>query len=240
MIEASKTLINSIMAKILYVEDDADLAERITQWLVEVEKHLVEHVDTAADALERMEYFKYELIILDVGLPDMSGLEVLKQFRKKGGVTPVLVLTGQDKVNQKIEGLDAGADDYLTKPFHVQELTARLRSLLRRPREFTGDQIAVGDVEIDTGSRGVMVHGQAVTLKPREFVLLEFLMRHQNKVISPDEILQNVWSSDSDATSETIYTHVKNLRKKLASHGADSFIRTVHGAGYVVGEQKSE
>jgi DNA-binding response OmpR family regulator len=240
MIEASKTLINSIMAKILYVEDDADLAERVTQWLVEVEKHLIEHVDTAAAALERMEYFKYELIILDVGLPDMSGLEVLKQFRKKGGVTPVLVLTGQDKVNQKIEGLDAGADDYLTKPFHVQELTARLRSLLRRPREFTGDQISVGDVEIDTGSRGVMVHGQAVTLKPREFVLLEFLMRHQNKVISPDEILQNVWSSDSDATSETIYTHVKNLRKKLASHGADSFIRTVHGAGYVVGEQKSE
>ena len=240
MIEASKTLINSIMAKILYVEDDADLAERITQWLVEVEKHLIEHVDTAAAALERMEYFKYELIILDVGLPDMSGIEVLKQFRKKGGVTPVLVLTGQDKVNQKIEGLDAGADDYLTKPFHVQELTARLRSLLRRPREFTGDQISVGDVEIDTGSRGVMVHGQAVTLKPREFVLLEFLMRHQNKVISPDEILQNVWSSDSDATSETIYTHVKNLRKKLASHGAESFIRTVHGAGYVVGEQKSE
>ncbi|MDZ4836115.1 MAG: response regulator transcription factor [Candidatus Melainabacteria bacterium] len=228
------------MAKILYVEDDTDLAERITQWLVEVEKHLVEHVDTAAAALERMEYFKYELIILDVGLPDMSGLEVLKEFRKKGGVTPVLVLTGQDKVDQKIQGLDAGADDYLTKPFHVQELTARLRSLQRRPREFTGDQIAVGDVEIDTGSRSVMVQGKTVTLKPREFVLLEFLMRHQSKVISPDEILQNVWSSDSDATSETIYTHVKNLRKKLAAHGAETFIRTVHGAGYVVGEQKSE
>jgi DNA-binding response OmpR family regulator len=240
MIEASKTLINSIMAKILYVEDDTDLAERITQWLVEVEKHLVEHVDTAAAALERMEYFKYELIILDVGLPDMSGLDVLKEFRKKGGVTPVLVLTGQDKVDQKIQGLDAGADDYLTKPFHVQELTARLRSLLRRPREFTGDQIVVGEVEIDTGSRSVSVHGQTMTLKPREFVLLEFLMRHQNKVISPDDILQNVWSSDSDATSETIYTHVKNLRKKLASHGADTFIRTVHGAGYVVGEQKTD
>lgn len=228
------------MAKILYVEDDTDLAERITQWLTEVEKHLVEHVDTGAAALERMEYFKYELIILDVGLPDTSGIEVLKEFRKRGGVTPVLVLTGQDKINQKIEGLDAGADDYLTKPFHVQELTARLRSLLRRPREFTGDQISVGEVEIDTGSRSVSVHGQAVTLKPREFVLLEFLMRHQNKVISPDDILQNVWSSDSDATSETIYTHVKNLRKKLASHGAETFIRTVHGAGYVVGDQKSD
>ncbi len=240
MIEASKTLINTIMAKILYVEDDTDLAERITQWLSEVEKHLVEHVDTGGAALERMEYFKYELIILDVGLPDKSGIDVLKEFRKKGGVTPVLVLTGQDKVDQKIQGLDAGADDYLTKPFHVQELTARLRSLLRRPREFTGDQITVGAVEIDTGSRSVTVNGQAVTLKPREFVLLEFLMRHQNKVISPDEILQNVWSSDSDATSETIYTHVKNLRKKLASHGAETFIRTVHGAGYIVGDQKSE
>lgn len=237
MIEVSKTLINTIMAKILYVEDDTDLAERITQWLVEVEKHLVEHVDSGSAALERLEYFKYELIILDVGLPDKSGIEVLKEFRKKGGLTPVLVLTGQDKIDQKIQGLDAGADDYLTKPFHVQELTARLRSLLRRPREFTGDQISVGEVEIDTGSRSVQVGGQSVTLKPREFVLLEFLMRHQNKVISPDEILQNVWSSDSDATSETIYTHVKNLRKKLASHGAETFIRTVHGAGYIVGEK---
>jgi DNA-binding response OmpR family regulator len=227
------------MAKILYVEDDRDLAERIHAWLTEVEKHLVEHVDNAREALERLESFKYELIILDVGLPDMSGIDVLKEFRRKGGVTPVLILTGQDKIEQKIQGLDAGADDYLTKPFHVQELTARLRTLLRRPREYTGDTFTVGDVEIDTGSRSVKVSGKDVVLKPREFLLLEFLMRHQNKVISPDDILQSVWSSESDATSETIYTHVKNLRKKLASVGAEAFIRTVHGAGYIVGDQKT-
>lgn len=226
------------MAKILYVEDDADLAERVVTWLAEVEKHLVEHVGNGKDAMERLSAFKYELIILDVGLPDTSGIDVLKEFRRKGGVTPVLLLTGQDKVEQKISGLDAGADDYLTKPFHVQELTARLRTLLRRPREYSGNSFSVGEVEIDTGSRSVKANGQDVSLKPREFALLEFLMRHQNKVISPDDILQSVWSSESDATSETIYTHVKNLRKKLASAGAETFIRTVHGAGYIVGEQK--
>lgn len=226
------------MAKILYVEDDIDLAERVSTWLTEVEKHRVEHVENGNMALERLEAFKYELIILDVGLPDKSGIDVLREYRRKGGVTPVLILTGQDKVEQKIEGLDAGADDYLTKPFHVQELTARLRTLLRRPREYTGDTFAVGEVQIDTGNRSVKVAGNDVALKPREFLLLEFLMRHQNKVISPDDILQSVWSSDSDATSETIYTHIKNLRKKLSAVGADSFIRTVHGAGYIVGEQK--
>jgi len=225
------------MAKILYVEDDTDLAERIQQWLVEVEKHLVEHVDNAGAALEQLAAFKYELIILDVGLPDMSGIDVLRNFRQKGGVTPVLILTGQDKIEQKVQGLDAGADDYLTKPFHVQELTARLRTLLRRPREYSGNEFAVGPIEIDTGSRSVKVNGEAVVLKPREFTLLEFLMRHQNKVVSPDDILQSVWSSDSDATSETIYTHIKNVRKKLAAAGADNFIRTVHGAGYIVGDQ---
>lgn len=227
------------MAKILYVEDDADLAERVVTWLAEVEKHLVEHVDNGTEALERLTAFKYELIILDVGLPDTTGIAVLKEFRRKGGVTPVLLLTGQDKIEQKIDGLDAGADDYLTKPFHVQELTARLRTLLRRPREYSGNSFSVGEVEIDTGSRSVKANGQEVSLKPREFALLEFLMRHQNKVISPDDILQSVWSSESDATSETIYTHIKNLRKKLSGAGAETFIRTVHGAGYIVGEQKS-
>lgn len=223
------------MAKILYVEDDVELAERVTQWLEMVDKHMVEHVDNGTDALERLDAFKYELVILDVNLPDMTGIEILKNFRRKGGQTSVLLLTGRDTVTEKVEGLDAGADDYLTKPFDIKELGARLRTLLRRPTEYSSEVITIDGVEIDTGSRSVKVNGSEVSLKPREFLLLEYLMRHQNKVISPDDILNHVWSSESDATSETIYTHVKNVRKKLATAGAENLIRTVHGAGYIVG-----
>jgi len=222
------------MAKILYVEDDLDLSTRVRNWLTEVDKHMVEHAPTASDAGEKLACFKYDLVILDVGLPDGTGIDVLKDFRGKGGMVPVLILTGQDAVDQKIDGLKAGADDYLTKPFDVRELSARLDALLRRPVQYAGDVITIGGVEIDTRRRSVKANGAELTIKPREFALLEFLIRHRNEVVSPDDILLSVWSSDSDATSETIYTHIKNLRKKLAAAGADSFIRTVHGTGYIV------
>lgn len=218
------------MAKLLFVEDDESLAARVKQWL-EFEEHMVEHTANGNEALEKLEYFKYELVILDLGLPGMSGIEVLKKFRAKGGNTPVLILTGQNEIEQKTEGLDAGGDDYLTKPFHVKELSARVRALLRRPPEFAGAVLTAGPLVLDTASRRVTVNGSEVVLQPKEFALVEFLIRHANRVVSPDSLLQHVWSSDSEASSETIYTHIKKIRKKL---GDNSIIRTVHGVGYTI------
>ncbi len=221
------------MAKILLVEDDADLGDRIVQWLKH-EHHVVELIADGQQASDCLAHWKYDLIVLDWGLPKRNGVDVLRDFRNSGGVTPVLMLTGKGKVAEKEEGLDAGADDYLTKPFDIKELSARLRALLRRVPQFTTNTIAVGPVELNVGGHTVLVNGKEIQLAPREFAMLEFFMKHVNQVVSTDTLLERVWSSESTASSETIYTCVRAVRKKLKEAGADDFIRTVHGIGYKV------
>ncbi len=221
------------MAKILFVEDDQDLATRIQQWL-KFEGHMVEHSGDGLDAQEKLECFKFDIVVLDIGLPGQSGLEVLKRFRSSGAHTPVLLLTGKGEVKEKEEGLDAGADDYLTKPFDVRELSARLRALLRRPSNFSGTSLTASGVTIDTAKRQVLIGETEVDLQPKEFSILEFLIRHADKVVGTDSLLEYVWSSDSHATSETLYTHLKKIRKKLAQAGGEDIIKTVHGVGYKV------
>jgi two-component system response regulator QseB len=228
--------VEQALAKILFAEDDLDLAERIEQWLKH-EHHSVELVDDGIKAYENLQYFKYELAVLDWGLPHMSGIEICKKYRAAGGVTPILILTGRDQVEEKATGLDSGADDYLTKPFHVQELSARIRALLRRPAGFAGVELKVRGIELNTATHKVSVGGQEIQLAPKEFALLEFLMKHASKVVSSDQLLEHVWSSDSDATSETIYTYIKTLRKKISPGASkDSPIKTVHGLGYTIDE----
>lgn len=221
------------MAKILFAEDDVDLAHRIEAWLKH-EHHAVEVVYDGAKAMENLEYFNYELVILDWGLPKITGLEICKRFRANGGTTPVLMLTGRKEISDKESGLDSGADDYLTKPFEVRELSARIRALLRRPVGFTGVTLKVGDIELDSTTHKVTVAEQEIVLAPKEFALLEFLMKHAGKVVSADQILRHIWSSDSDATSETIYTYMKTIRKKLSGSTRDTPIRTIHGLGYTM------
>jgi two-component system OmpR family response regulator len=224
------------VAKILFAEDDLDLAGRIEHWLVH-EHHALETVYDGLKAMENLQFFKYELAILDWGLPHMTGIDICKKFRAAGGTTPILMLTGRDQIEEKETGFDAGADDYLTKPFHMKELSARIRALLRRPSGFTGTELKVRTIELNTTTHKVTQGGNAVQLAPKEFALLEFLMRHASKVVSSDQLLEHVWSSDSDATSETIYTYIKTLRKKLSPGSAkDSPIRTVHGLGYIIDE----
>lgn len=219
------------MAKILIVEDDLGLSKMIRDWLV-FEKHQVEEVADGTEALERLRFYEYDLVILDWMLPGTSGVQILREFRNSRGSTPVLMLTGKDAVVDKETGLDAGADDYLTKPFHMKELSARTRALLRRPRDIVTDAIKIGDLVLDRGKHKILKNNVEVKLLPKEFALVDFFMRHPNQVFSVDALLNRVWESESDATADAVTTCIKRIRKKLDSEGKPSIIRTVHGVGY--------
>jgi len=221
------------MAKILVVEDETDLAIPVRDWLTR-EQHLVELVDNGTAALEQLRVYKFDLIVLDLMIPGVNGMEVCRKFRNDGGATPILMLTAKSGVDDKEAGLDAGADDYLTKPFHLKELSARVRALLRRHSQPTSRELKVGELVLDVVSRRVTLKGEEIHFVPREFSLLEFLMRHPNQVFSAEALLDRVWASDTLASPDTIRTYIKILRKKLGGEGKESFIRTVHGVGYKI------
>jgi len=219
------------MAKILIVEDEFDLSEPVRAYL-EGEHHLVEVVGDGQEAMERLRFYKYDVIILDWMLPHLSGIEVCKSFRASGGTTPILMLTSKKQTQDKIVGLDAGADDYLTKPFEVQEVSARIRALLRRPQHTNANVLNARNIVLEPGSFKVTRDGQDVALLPKEFALLEFFMRHPGQVFSAEALLDRVWSSESEASPETIRTYIKRLRQKIDTDGQPSLISTVHGVGY--------
>ena len=221
------------MAKILLVEDDTGLCRMVKDWLT-LEHHNLETANDGKDGLEKLRFYKYDLVILDWTLPEMTGIEVLKEMRKQGLSTPVIMLTGRNTVPDKEVGFDAGADDYLTKPFHMKELSARLRALLRRPATMVDEVLEFGDLKVDRGTYKVTKGGEEVKLLPQEFALLEFFMRHPNRVFSSDEILDKVWSNEKDTANDTVRVHVNKLRKKIDREGYPSLIRTVHGAGYIL------
>ncbi len=219
------------MAKILFVEDEMDLAYPVKDWLAR-EKYLVEISDNGTDALDKLRVYKYDLIILDWMIPGNSGIEVCKRFREIGGTTPILLLTAKSQIADKETGLDAGADDYLTKPFHLKELSARVRALLRRHMQSSDSVLKAGNVIIDSLSRKVTVEGNEVHLVPKEYSLLEFFMRHPNQVFSAEALIERVWASDTMASADTIRTYIKLLRKKLGNEESSNIIKTVHGVGY--------
>ena len=219
------------MAKILIVEDEFDLSEPVRLYLTH-DHHLVEVVSDGNEALERLRFYKYDLIILDWMLPGMHGVDVCKTFRSTGGTTPILMLTSRRQTQDKIAGLDAGADDYLTKPFEVAEIAARVRALLRRPQAVTSNVLKIGHLELEPNSFRVTRDGEDVQLLPKEFALLEFFMRHPGQVFSAEALLDRVWSSESEASPETIRTYIKRLRQKIDNPGQPSMINTVHGVGY--------
>jgi DNA-binding response OmpR family regulator len=219
------------MAKILIVEDEPDLSEPVRAYLTH-EHHLVEVVGDGLEAMERLRFYKYDLIILDWMLPGMQGVDVCKNFRTNGGTTPILMLTSRKQTQDKIAGLDAGADDYITKPFDVQEISARVRALLRRPQVVNSNVLRARNLVLETSTFKVTRDEHDVQLLPKEFALLEFFMRHPNQVFSAEALLDRVWSSESEASPETIRTYIKRLRQKIDVDGAQSIISTVHGVGY--------
>lgn len=222
------------MAKILVVEDDPQILKVIEDCL-KIDRHIIETESDGSVALEKLRLFEYDVLILDWNLPGVTGVELCKQYRTRGGSGGVLILTANTTISNKEEGLGSGADDYLTKPFEVRELTARVKALARRSAVgLTSNVIKVGDVELDRDKFCVTVSQKAIKLVPKEFALLEFLMRHRNIVFSADALLSRVWKAEEDASPEIIRTHIKNLRKKLEHDGKPPIIETVYGVGYKV------
>lgn len=219
------------MAKILVVEDDEQLLNIIGRWLTN-EHHTAELLVEGEEALFRLKTYDYDLVILDWGLPDMQGIDVIKEYRGHKGKAPMLMLTARNSIEERVQGLDTGADDYLTKPFHAKELLARVNSLLRRPNPVSEvATLKLGDIELDLRRLIAHADGEEHALPPREFALLEFFMRHPGKIHSSEHLLHCVWpDDDSGATPEALATCVRRLRKKFKQ--GELLIRNVHGEGY--------
>jgi DNA-binding response OmpR family regulator len=216
------------MGKLLLVEDESDLSGQIRDWL-EREHHTVEVIDNGQMAADTLRVMAYDLIILDWQLPGLTGIEVCKQFRGRGGKTPVLMLTARNAVDDRERGLDSGADDYLCKPFHLKELSARVRALIRRAAGATANVLTAGPVQLDPSARRITKDGVDVHLEPREFALLEFLMRNPNIVFNADALVTRVWETDTEISPDSVRTYIKALRKKLDHK---ELITTLHGLGY--------
>lgn len=219
------------MAKILLVEDDLELSETLRVWLNDegFNFEACEDGETAVDLLQQSEF---DVIILDWDLPGISGVDVMKRYRERGGQSPIIFLTGKGSIDDKTIGLDGGADDYLTKPFSMKELSARIRSLLRRFKAIGEGTITFADLKLSPTEKSLSRNGEDLKLPPREFSLLEFLMRRKNETFSSHELLRHVWSTDSQATDQTVRTCVKRLRNIIDVPDRPSYIDNIHGHGY--------
>jgi len=219
--------------RILIVEDEEALAQRI-QKVLQAERYTAEVSYDGEEGLELALVENYDLIILDIMLPGTDGFQILKNLREEGKTGPVLLLTAKTRVDDKVHGLDLGADDYLTKPFAVPELLARVRSLLRRTSDVKSTTMVIADIIIDTATHTVKKDDKDINLTAKEYAILEFLLYNQNHVVSRLSIAEHVWGDNLDLFTMTNFVdvHIKNLRKKMA--GTKDLIQTVRGVGYML------
>ena len=226
------------MAKILIVDDDRELCLTIVHALSK-EHHTVEAVHEGDDGLHRMRAVPYDLIILDLNIEQIDGMEICREYRSQGGLVPILMLTGRTDIVDKVEGLDRGADDYMTKPFSIRELSSRIKAILRRPPALNTTTIKIGSLELDTSTHTVSKNGRAVQLFPIDFALLEFLMRHPGQVFSGEALIVRIWNTDKEVGTEAIRSSIKRIRQQIDEPGADSMIETIQRIGYKLNSQDS-
>lgn len=217
--------------RLLLVEDDPEVGAMLAEALTH-RGHVVDHVTRGADAIWRCSEQSYDIVILDVGLPDMSGFEVCARLRREDVVLPILMLTGQGAVPHRVQGLDAGADDYLAKPVSLAELEARLRALARRRSHPVVPRLHVDDLVVDPASREVRREGRLVPLTGREYLLVELLVRRRGQVVSRDAIVNQLWDAATEVTDNALHVLVAAVRRKLDAPFDAPMLQTVRGVGY--------
>ena len=222
--------------RLLVVEDDRRLSSLVARSLRE-QGYAVDVAGDGERALENAHVSPYDLLVVDIGLPRRSGIDVITQLRGEGSRVPILVLTARDAVSDRVRGLDAGADDYLVKPFELDELGARIRALLRRGPELLSPVIEVGDLALDTRRQSVTRGGRRLPLTTKEYVMLEYLARNAGRVVGRAELCEHVWDENHDPFSNAIEVYIGRLRRKVDEGATTALIHTRRGAGYMLGDE---
>ncbi len=222
--------------KLLIAEDEVDLAEALTAFF-EKNQFTVDAVHDGQDAYDYARAGDYDAVILDVMMPKLNGIQVLRRLREEGYSAPIMMLTAKAQKDDRVEGFDAGADDYLPKPFAPDELLSRVRALLRRAGDYKPTVLSFGDLSLDCAAGLLTCGREAVRLSGREFQVMELFLRSPKVIFSADKLMERIWGWDSDAEVSVVWVHVSNLRKKLRSIGSRVSIRAVRGMGYVLEEE---
>lgn len=219
--------------KLLIIEDETELAQSISEYLSE-ENYLCEFASTFTEAISKIEAFHYDCILLDITLPDGNGLSILEELKKQNKQDGVIIISAKNALDDKIKGLQLGADDYLTKPFHLSELMARIYSIIRRKQFSNSNILKLNELQIDLLAKTVSVNDQIIVLTKKEFDLLIYFIGNKNRVISKSTLAEHLSGDFADMLDnhDFIYAHVKNLKKKLYDAGCDHYLKTVYGTGY--------
>ena len=219
--------------RILIAEDDPKLLKSLVH-IFELKNYSVDGVDNGTDAFDFASSDEYDGLVLDIMMPGMDGVSLLKKLRAEGITTPALFLTARTEIDQRIEGLDAGADDYLPKPFSTGELLARVRAMLRRKDNFTPDMLTFGELSLNRSTYEIVCGKKSLSLSGREFQVMEMLMRNPNAVVSADQLITHIWGWDAGVDTSVVWVHISNIRKKLESLSAPVVIKFVRNAGYML------
>ena len=219
--------------RILIAEDDTRLLKSLVH-IFELNNYSVDGVDNGIDAFDFASSDEYDGLVLDIMMPGMDGVSLLKKLRANGITTPALFLTARTEIDQRIEGLDAGADDYLPKPFATGELLARVRAMLRRKDNFTPDMLTFGELYLNRSTYELMFGGKTLALSGKEFQVMEMLMQNSNIIITAEQLITHIWGWNTNVDTSVVWVHISNIRKKLESLGAPVAIKFVRNAGYIL------
>lgn len=227
--------LKGLKMKILLVEDEIDLNNVVTKYLKK-NGYSIDSIFDGEEALDYLRYGEYDLVILDIMMPKVNGFEVIKELRNNGDNTAILMLTARDSADDKVKGLDLGADDYIVKPFDFNELLARIRAVVRRKYGNSSNRLVIGDLILDTSEKSVTRAGKQIELTGKEYEVLEYLMQSKNRILSRDQIKEHVWDFDYEGDSNIIDVLIKNIRKKIDVEDGKQIIYTKRGLGYVIKE----